>query len=128
MICAAARLGGEAVNDWGDAVIAHPFAAMLVPLTWTQRRLAVSFNAPDLARIRDAYLHVFSDLGPTRAPSVRSLTAQIHCLSSGRGHPVGEVQLRYRRADGGFADIAPEHVWWLTTWWPGCRFVSIGTW
>ena len=96
--------------DWGDAVIAHPFAAMLVPLTWTQRRLAVTFNAPDLARNCDTYLHVFSDLGPTPAPSVRSLTAQIHCLPSGRGHPVGEVRLRYRRAGGGFADVALEHV------------------
>jgi Phosphotransferase enzyme family len=50
--------------DWGDAVVAHPFAAMLVPLGWTQRRLAVSLYAPELAQIRDAYLHVFSDLAP----------------------------------------------------------------
>lgn len=50
--------------DWGDAVIAHPFAAMLVPLGWTQRQLAVSLHAPELTQIRDAYLHVFSDLAP----------------------------------------------------------------
>jgi Phosphotransferase enzyme family len=50
--------------DWGDAVIAHPFAAMLVPLTWTQRRLAGSLHAPELTQIRDAYLHVFSDIAP----------------------------------------------------------------
>jgi len=50
--------------DWGDAVIAHPFAAMLVPLTWTQRRLAASLHAPELTQIRDAYLHMFSDLAP----------------------------------------------------------------
>jgi hypothetical protein len=50
--------------DWGDAVIAHPFAAMLVPLGWTQRRLAVSLHAPELTQIRDAYLLVFSDLAP----------------------------------------------------------------
>jgi Phosphotransferase enzyme family len=50
--------------DWGDAVIAHPFAAMLVPLTWTQRRLAASLHAPELTQIRDAYLHVFSDIAP----------------------------------------------------------------
>jgi hypothetical protein len=50
--------------DWGDAVIAHPFAAMLVPLGWTQHHLGISPHAPELARIRDAYLHVFSDLAP----------------------------------------------------------------
>ena len=50
--------------DWGDAVIAHPFAAMLVPLTWTQDRLAASLHGPELAQIRDAYLHVFRDLAP----------------------------------------------------------------
>ena len=50
--------------DWGDAVIAHPFACMLVPLGWAQRRLATTLDAPDLARIRDAYLEVFGDLAP----------------------------------------------------------------
>jgi hypothetical protein len=50
--------------DWGDAVLAHPFACMLVPLGWTQRRLATSLDAPELLGIRDAYLDVFSDLAP----------------------------------------------------------------
>jgi Phosphotransferase enzyme family len=50
--------------DWGDAVIAHPFACMLVPLGWAQRRLATALDAPALVRIRDAYLEVFDDLGP----------------------------------------------------------------
>jgi Phosphotransferase enzyme family len=58
------RPGMVRFYDWGDAVIAHPFAALLVPLTWAQRRLAVSSHAPELARIRDAYLHVFRDLAP----------------------------------------------------------------
>lgn len=31
-------------------------------------------------------------------------------MSSGRGHPVGEVQLRYRRTDGEFADTTLERV------------------
>jgi Phosphotransferase enzyme family len=50
--------------DWGDAVIAHPFACMLVPLGWTQHRLSTSLDGPDLLRIRDAYLEMFSDLAP----------------------------------------------------------------
>jgi hypothetical protein len=48
--------------DWGDAVIAHPFACMLVPLGWAQRRLATTLDAPTLVRIRDAYLELFGDL------------------------------------------------------------------
>jgi hypothetical protein len=50
--------------DWGDAVIAYPFTCMLVPLGWAQQRLASSLHAPELLRIRDAYLEPFSDLAP----------------------------------------------------------------
>ena len=50
--------------DWGDAVLAHPFACMLVPLGWAQRRLATSLYARELLLIRDAYLAAFSDLAP----------------------------------------------------------------
>jgi Phosphotransferase enzyme family len=50
--------------DWGDTVVAHPFASMLVPLNWAQRRLELDLDAPELHRIRDAYLDVFSDLAP----------------------------------------------------------------
>jgi Phosphotransferase enzyme family len=50
--------------DWGDAVIAHPFACMLVPLGWAQTRLATDLYAPDVLRIRDAYLEPFGDLAP----------------------------------------------------------------
>jgi hypothetical protein len=31
-------------------------------------------------------------------------------MSSGRWHPVGEAQLRYRRADGEFAETTLERV------------------
>jgi hypothetical protein len=48
--------------DWGDAVVAQPFACMLVPLGWTQHRLASSLDAPELLRVRDAYLEAFGDL------------------------------------------------------------------
>jgi hypothetical protein len=50
--------------DWGDAVIAHPFACMLVPLGWAQNRLATALDAPELLLIRDAYLEPFRDLAP----------------------------------------------------------------
>jgi hypothetical protein len=53
--------------DWGDAVVAHPFAAMLVPLRVVRHWLgAVSDDDPRLLRARDAYLGVFADFAPPR--------------------------------------------------------------
>jgi EmrB/QacA subfamily drug resistance transporter len=49
--------------DWGDGVVAHPFASMLVALGYVQRHvLAGADDDPQLLRLRDAYLEVFSDL------------------------------------------------------------------
>lgn len=50
--------------DWGDAVVAHPFASMLVPLGMAQRQLDLSIDAPEIHRLRDAYLEAFSDIAP----------------------------------------------------------------
>ena len=52
-------LGGARFYDWGDSVVAHPFAAMLVPLGFVQRDCEAR-----LARARDGYLAVFADLAP----------------------------------------------------------------
>jgi hypothetical protein len=57
--------GAYRYYDWGDAVVAHPFAAMLVPLGWAQW----TFGATDLGdtrfvRLRDAYLAGFADAAP----------------------------------------------------------------
>jgi Phosphotransferase enzyme family len=45
--------------DWGDSVVAHPFAAMLVPLGFAARR-----STEELALARDTYLAEFHELGP----------------------------------------------------------------
>jgi Phosphotransferase enzyme family len=50
--------------DWGDSVIAHPFASMLVPLGHMQNHLGVSLDHPRVLRIRDSYLDAFTDLAP----------------------------------------------------------------
>jgi len=49
--------------DWGDSVVAHPFAATLVPLGFVQRGLDAALDDPRLLRARDAYLDAFDDLG-----------------------------------------------------------------
>jgi hypothetical protein len=57
--------GGEDVRfyDWGDSVVAHPFAAMLVPLGYLRRLLEESSDDPRFLRARDAYLGVFAAYG-----------------------------------------------------------------
>lgn len=50
--------------DWGDAVLAHPFASLLVALGSLRRTLGVAPDDPAITRPRDAYLDVFADLAP----------------------------------------------------------------
>jgi Phosphotransferase enzyme family len=50
--------------DWGDSVVAHPFAAMLVPLGFVQSLLGVGVDDPRFTDARDAYLDVFGPVAP----------------------------------------------------------------
>ncbi|GAB1515859.1 phosphotransferase family protein [Actinophytocola sp. KF-1] len=52
--------------DWGDAVVAHPFASLLVPAAVVRGHLGAGPGDPAVRRIRDAYLEVWSDLAPRR--------------------------------------------------------------
>jgi hypothetical protein len=44
------------VFDWGDATVAHPFATLLVTLRVVAMRCSLQPDAPELLRLRDAYL------------------------------------------------------------------------
>ena len=59
--------------DWGDAVVAHAFAAALVPLGFVAKLLEVPHDDPAVLRARDAYLGVFAgdDLAATLALACR---------------------------------------------------------
>ena len=48
--------------DWGDSVVAHPFASMLLGLGMIGLQLEVPSDDPAVIRPRDAYLEVFGDL------------------------------------------------------------------
>ncbi|MET0862723.1 MAG: phosphotransferase, partial [Nakamurella sp.] len=50
--------------DWGDSVLAHPFAAMLVPLGFVRELFDVPLDDPLFQRARDGYLDVFRQLAP----------------------------------------------------------------
>jgi hypothetical protein len=52
--------------DWGDSVLAHPFATLLVGLGYFGNVLGAGPGDPSIVRLRDAYLEVFSDLAPHR--------------------------------------------------------------
>ncbi|GAB7051796.1 phosphotransferase [Catenuloplanes indicus] len=42
--------------DWGDAGVAHPFGSLLVALSFAGHTLGAAPGAPELIRLRDAYL------------------------------------------------------------------------
>jgi hypothetical protein len=50
--------------DWGDSVVAHPFAAMLVPLGFVMRHMEADLTDARFLRARDAYLDVFAATAP----------------------------------------------------------------
>ncbi len=61
---------GVRFYDWGDAVVAHPFASALVALSYLQAHLEVDPHHPTILRVRDAYLEVFGDASHGDAPWV----------------------------------------------------------
>jgi hypothetical protein len=66
------RDGHRRILDWGDACIAHPFASLLVPLRSLVHRRVLAADAPELKRLRDAYLEPWSSLAP-RADLLRAV-------------------------------------------------------
>lgn len=62
--------------DWGDSVVAHPFAAARLPLLFVQRTLNCPLDDPRLLRARSAYLDVFADLAP---PEELAETLELAC-------------------------------------------------
>jgi hypothetical protein len=66
------RDGRWRILDWGDSCISHPFASLLVPLRSLVYRQVMAEGAPELDRLRDAYLEPWSDLAP-RAELLRAV-------------------------------------------------------
>ena len=66
---------GPRFYDWGDAVVAHPFASLLVALGGLARTLGVDPDDEVVRTARDAYLDVFADLAPHAELVATSVTA-----------------------------------------------------
>ncbi len=56
--------GRLTIYDWGDSVVAHPFASMLATFTTLRQHSEFAPDAPEILRIRDSYLRAFADLAP----------------------------------------------------------------
>lgn len=89
---------GPRFYDWGDAVLAHPFACLLVALGGLARTLGVAPDDPAVTTARDAYLDGFADLA-RHADLVR--TAELACRAA-----IVARALTWYRAVG---TAGPEH-------------------
>jgi hypothetical protein len=69
--------------DWGDSVVAHPFASMLLGLGMLHLQLGVGADDPAVTRPRDAYLEVFGDLA-SHAELVEELELACRVAKAGR--------------------------------------------
>jgi hypothetical protein len=58
---------GTRFFDWGDAVVAHPFATLVTTLNSVAFRLGTDPDGPELTRLRDAYLEAWTDELPRTA-------------------------------------------------------------
>jgi hypothetical protein len=63
--------GRSRIIDWGDAVIAHPFSTLRVTLDVLARFLELPAEAPELVRVREAYLEPWLTAGESRAGLLR---------------------------------------------------------
>ena len=90
--------------DWGDSVVAHPFAAMYVPLAFVRHTLGVGDDDPTLHRLRDAYLAEFRDLAPG-VDLVTTLERACHVAKIARAL-TWERAVRTTRDDGSAVDAA----------------------
>ncbi|BDZ46748.1 phosphotransferase [Naasia aerilata] len=89
--------------DWGDAVVAHPFASMLHGLGWVAFRLGTTDDDPLLHRLRDAYLGPFEPFAPhARLIEDFELACRVakvgRCLTWARAIAMRDEGLGYERA------------------------------
>ncbi len=53
---------GDRIFDWGDASVAHPFGTLTTTLNSIEHHTGFDQAGPELGRVRDAYLEIWSGL------------------------------------------------------------------
>ncbi len=100
-------VGPYRVFDWGDASVAHPFATLLVTLRVVADRLELADGAPELLRLRDAYLEPWTgehdratlvEAVPAGAADRPGRARPVLAAITARRHAVGARAPRRRRA------------------------------
>ena len=69
--------------DWGDAVVAHPFASLTTALGSLTYHMGLDLDGPELARLRDAYTEAWTDVA-SRAELERAALLAVDLGSIGK--------------------------------------------
>ncbi len=106
--------GHYRVFDWGDSSVSHPFGTLLVTLRVVAHLLKLANGAPELLRMRDAYLEAWtSEYDVADLREAARLAARLGSVARA---------LSYRRS---LVDATPEVLaehgdavpGWLQEWW-----------
>jgi hypothetical protein len=96
--------------DWGDSVVAHPFASLLVALGFVRYRLKVPTDDARVERVRNAYLAEFAGLA-SHAELVRSAELACHVAKIARVLTWTRALAAMGSGDGG--DLARAPLRWF---------------
>ncbi|MDA0563994.1 hypothetical protein LG943_06590 [Streptomonospora sp. S1-112] len=93
--------GGYRFADWGDSVVAHPMASLMVPLSIARDHF--NADARTRRRLRDAFLEPWTALRPAAdlraaVPRATRLAALSRCLAWARTFPETRAPLSRHRA------------------------------
>lgn len=107
--------------DWGDCVVAHPFASLLPVLGFLRYRLNAAADDPRLEHVRDAYLAEYADVAPhaelvreamlaCRVANVARVLTWTRALELLDGDEVGQLALAPIRKFAALLDPSPISV------------------
>jgi hypothetical protein len=102
--------GGQRTRfyDWGDSVVAHPFASLLVALGFVRQQLKALADDARVERVRDAYLAEFADLA-SHAELVRTAALACHVAKIARVLTWTRALAAMGSDEGGELARAPLH-------------------
>jgi hypothetical protein len=105
------RDGGFRFFDWADASVAHPFASLLVAMRVAEYLFKLPVDAPELVRLRDAYLEPWTaDRDRDRKSLLRSVKLATQVAIVGRA-------LSWQRAlDGAEMPVADDDRTAVAEW------------
>jgi hypothetical protein len=107
--------GGHRFFDWGDACIAHPFGSLLVALRLAAHRYGLPARGPELRRLRDAYLEVWTGSHPGRTPGELIALAGAACQVATVGRALAWQRALIGADPSALAEHADAVPGWLAT-------------